>query len=101
MKTVICAALLSLATAMPAAAQSTPQETPSDRYTRDPAQIRRDEQAQAQSERRRAGEVETLRRDNMSAPNIKGEQVPEDTSTGAAAPEQRGHAKKTEGAIRP
>lgn len=102
MKTLMCAAVLAALAALPAAAQSN-SETSSDRYTRDRPQSNVDQpDQQAQSrDRRHRGEVETLRRDHMTAPNIKGEAVPEDTETGAAAPEQRGNAKRTEGGIRP
>lgn len=102
MKTLICAAVLAALAALPASAQSS-SESSSDRYTRDRPQSnvdQTDQQAQT-PDRRHRGEIETLRRDNMSSPNIKGERVPEDTQTGAAAPEQRGDAKRTEGAIRP
>lgn len=107
MRTLLCATALALLAALPAAAQSD-VETPSDRYTRDrpPSNAaqsnvdRPDQQAQSR-DRRHRGEIETLRRDNMSAPNVRGQAVPEDTETGAAAPEQRGNVKRTEGAIRP
>lgn len=101
MKTLICAAVLAALTAMPATAAERPTGTTSDRYTREPAPERDDQQAQNREQERRSGEIETLRRDHMSSPNVKGQQVPEDTSTGAAAPEQRDQPKQTEGGIRP
>ncbi|MGE5515721.1 MAG: hypothetical protein ACM31D_07835 [Bacteroidota bacterium] len=101
MKTAFWAAILAALTALPAAAAEPPSDATSDRYTREPAPDRNDQQAQSRERERRSGEIETLRRDHMSSPNVKGQQVPEDTSTGAAAPEQRGQSKQTEGGIRP
>lgn len=103
MRTLLCATALALLAALPAAAQSN-AETSSDRYRRDAPQTnldRPDDQQAQTPDRRHRGEIETLRRDNMSSPNVKGQQVPEDTETGAAAPEQRGRAKREEGSIRP
>ncbi|HLO77554.1 MAG TPA: hypothetical protein VK196_13945 [Magnetospirillum sp.] len=100
MKMLLSAAVALVALAsLPALAQS----ESSDRYTRSPAEAdasRQDQQAQ-RHDRRHAGEVETLRRDHMNSPNIKGERVPENTETGAAAPELRDQPKQTEGGIRP
>lgn len=36
----------------------------------------------------RTGEVETLRSDKMSSPNVRGEPVPEDPTTGIPAPDR-------------
>lgn len=103
MKPMLCAVLLTILTAAPAAAQMQ-AETPSDRYTRDPAQERPrdldDQQAQAR-DRRRQGEVQDLRRDHMNSPNVKGQRVPEDTETGVPEPQQRDRTRNTEGGIRP
>lgn len=102
MRTLLCATALALLAALPAAAQSN-AESSSDRYTRDRPQTnvdRPDQQAQTR-DRRHSGEVETLRSRNMTSPNVKGENVPENTETGAAAPEERGNAKPRGGDMRP
>lgn len=101
MKSFVCAAVLAALTAMPAAAQSMSQpETPSDRYNREQAGESRDQQAQT-PEQRKSGEIETLRRDQMSSPNVKGQRVPENTETGVPEAQQQGRAKQSEGGIRP
>lgn len=99
MKTLLCAALLSVLAVMPAAAQSQSGKS-SDRYTRERPQQGTDQQAQTR-EGQRSGEVETLRNKHMSSPNVKGEQVPEEPATGVPMPDQSGRAKPSEGGIRP
>src|SRR5512145_1304285 len=81
----LLAAALGLLVTVPAWAQS----DPSDRYRRDQPQAsqgQNDQEAQSPSDRN-AGEIEDLRRNSMSAPNVKGDQVPDNPATGAAAPE--------------
>lgn len=101
MKTFVYAAVLTVLVAGPATAQSMSQpETPSDRYTRERPDDSDDQQAQTR-EQRKSGEIETLRRDHMSSPNVKGQRVPEDTETGVPEAQQQGRAKQSEGGIRP
>lgn len=87
MRTLFCAVVLAALATGPVAAQST-SEPPSDRYTRDRPQTDADQQAQTR-DRRHSGQVETLRRDHMSSPNVKGESVPEDPATGVPEPTRR------------
>lgn len=87
MKALLCAAILAALAAGPAAAQSAADQ-PSDRYTRDRPQTDADQQAQTR-DRRHSGQVETLRRDHMSSPNVKGESVQEDPATGVPQPTRR------------
>lgn len=82
---------------------SLPAQAQSDRYTRPQPQAtpgEADQQAQT-PDRKRAGEVETLRRDHMSSPNVQGESVPENPATGVPAPELRDQPKREEGGVRP
>lgn len=101
MKAVLAAiATLTLTTAIPAWAQSqSPEAESSDRYRRDTPEVE-DQQAQTPAERGQ-GEIEALRREHMSSPNIRGEQVPENPATGAAAPEQGPQQERHEGGVRP
>lgn len=103
MKTLLSVAtaiLLTVAT-LPALAQSS---APSDRYTPTQPQAGvtgNDQQAQTPNDRRHSGAVENLRSEHMSSPNVKGQRVPENPETGAAAPELRGQPKQNEGVTRP
>lgn len=101
MKIFVCAAALTLLAAWPAGAQYQ-SETPSDRYTRDPAQPREQSDQQAQTPNRRdSGKVETLRDRGMSSPNVQGEAVPENPETGVPDPRARGTTQQGGSGPRP
>lgn len=100
MKAILAAALI--LAALPAWAQSRSES--SDRYRRDQpsaTEERPGEQAQTPGEPRQPGQIESLRRDHMSSPNVQGERVPEDPSTGTPEPRRQRQPERTEGGIRP
>lgn len=95
MKTSLAVASLVLAMATaPAQAQS----QSSDRYRRDEppsASSPYDQQSQASEQRARKGEVENLRTNRaMSAPNVRGETVPESPNTGIPEAQERNQSKR-------
>jgi hypothetical protein len=78
-----------------------------DRYRRDeppaatatPQDQQADQQAQT-PDRRHRGEIQTLRRNGMSSPNVQGEAVPENPNTGVPEAQQRGQSKReSEGSV--
>lgn len=84
MNAILAAALLVAASAVPALAQQQyPSDTPPQARSQDQMM---DQQAQTPQENQsQPGEVETLKQEHMSSPNVKGESVPE-SETGIPEP---------------
>lgn len=85
--------------AVPAFAQ---QSTMPEDSNRPRTQRNYDQQSQTPApEWERKGSVETLRQKHMSSPNVQGEAVPENPSTGIPDPSARNNPKRLESVPRP
>jgi|GEM_PF-6692128 hypothetical protein len=102
MKAVSAAALFLALGAAPVLAQ---QQYPYPSDTPPAARSQTDsteQQAQTpQSDLNRPGDVETLRRDHMSSPNVTGESVPESPSTGVPEPQSSDNPGRLDSTPRP
>jgi len=97
-------AALAIASAAPALAQQEyryPSDTSPPPQSREDSQ--RDQQARTPEADKQddAGEIETLRSRSMSAPNVKGDAVPESPATGVPQPDAAGNPKSLESIPRP
>lgn len=100
MNAVLAAALLVAVAAAPALAQQ--QQYPSDTPPPARSQDQMDQQAQTpQEERSRPGDIESLKQDHMTSPNVTGESVPESTETGLPEPGASSEQLRRESVPRP